>query len=146
FAVDVVDAWAEKEKTNERDTSLPALWWVNSKGDELKWSFQDLKTYSTRTAKFLHNVCGIRKGDRVIVILHRVPEWWLVCLGCKRIGAVICPGSPQLTADDIAYRLNASKATAIVTDEKHAVIADQYENKNGNLKIKILVSENKRER
>ncbi|XP_006824143.1 acyl-coenzyme A synthetase ACSM3, mitochondrial-like [Saccoglossus kowalevskii] len=146
FAVDVVDAWAEKEKTNERDTSLPALWWVNSKGDELKWSFQDLKSYTTRTAKFLHNVCGIRKGDRVIVILHRVPEWWMVCLGCKRIGAVVSPGSPQLTAKDIAYRLDTSKATTIVTDKEHAVMADQYKNKDGILKNKIFVSDDKMER
>nr|XP_006824145.1 PREDICTED: uncharacterized protein LOC102804956 [Saccoglossus kowalevskii] len=144
FAADVLDKWAEREKTGERNTSIPAFWWTNNNGDELKWSFQDLKSKSARTAKFLYNVCGIRKGDRVMVILHRVPEWWLLCLACQRIGAVLCPGSPQLTTSDIKYRLSAAKAMTIVTDEEHAVMVDQYGHKN--LKHKILVSEEKGQR
>jgi acyl-coenzyme A synthetase/AMP-(fatty) acid ligase len=60
---------------------------------------------------------GIRKGDRVLVMLPRHPAWYSALLGAMRIGAVPMPTPNQATARDIAYRLEASDAVTVITDE-----------------------------
>lgn len=64
----------------------PALWWVNGKGDEVKWSFEELGSLSRKAANVLTDPCGLKRGDRVAVILPRIPEWWLVNVACMRTG------------------------------------------------------------
>lgn len=64
----------------------PALWWVNGKGEEVKWSFQDLGSLSRKAANVLTKPCGLQRGDRVAVILPRIPEWWLINVACMRTG------------------------------------------------------------
>lgn len=64
----------------------PALWWVNDRGDEVKWSFGEMTDLTCRTANVLTQTCGLKPGDRLLLILPRVPEWWLVTLGCIRAG------------------------------------------------------------
>ena len=59
---------------------------------------------------------GIRRGDRVLVMLPRVPAWWIEMLGLIRLGAVPIPATTLLTAKDIAYRVQAAGITAILTD------------------------------
>lgn len=69
-------------------SSLPALWWVNDSGEEVKWSFEELGFHSRKLANVLHQVCSLERGDRVFLILPRVPEWWLVNVACLRTGTV----------------------------------------------------------
>ncbi|XP_059272045.1 acyl-coenzyme A synthetase ACSM4, mitochondrial [Mustela nigripes] len=83
FAGDVLDQWSQKEKAGERPAN-PALWWVNGKGDEVKWSFEELGSLSRKAANVLTDPCGLKRGDRVAVILPRIPEWWLVNVACMR--------------------------------------------------------------
>ena len=64
----------------------PALWWVNGNGDEVMWNFSQLSELSQQTANVFAGPCGLQRGDRVTVVLSRVPEWWLVILGCMRAG------------------------------------------------------------
>lgn len=64
----------------------PALWWVNDEGDEVKWSFREVTDLSCRAANVFTQTCGLQPGDRLALILPRVPEWWLVTMGCMRTG------------------------------------------------------------
>ncbi|XP_054570109.1 acyl-coenzyme A synthetase ACSM4, mitochondrial-like [Eptesicus fuscus] len=139
FAGDVLDQWAQKEKTGERPAS-PALWWVNGKGGEVKWSFGELGTLSRKAANVLSEPCGLARGDRVAVILPRVPEWWLVNVACMRTGLVFMPGTTQLTAKDILYRLRASKAKGLVASEEVAPAVESIVSECPDLKTKLLVS------
>jgi acyl-coenzyme A synthetase/AMP-(fatty) acid ligase len=66
----------------------------------------------------------VRKGDRVFVMLPRIPDWYDVILGCIKLGAVPMPGTTLLTARDIAYRLERAGATAAVTDADGAAKVD----------------------
>lgn len=52
----------------------------------MKWSFEELGFLSRKVANVLTKVCGLQKGDRILVILPRVPEWWLVNVACMRTG------------------------------------------------------------
>src|SRR6266699_3608470 len=110
YARDVVDAWAAREPGK-----LALLAVGPDGGDPRRFSFADLAASSNRAANFLA-ARGLRKGDRVFVMLPRIPEWYDVVLGCIKLGAVPVPGTTLLTARDIAYRLERAGATAAVTD------------------------------
>jgi acyl-coenzyme A synthetase/AMP-(fatty) acid ligase len=110
YARDVVDAWASREP------GKLALLAVGPDGTgPRRFSFADLAASSNRAANFLASR-GVRKGDRVFVMLPRIPDWYDVMLGCIKLGAVPMPGTTLLTARDIAYRLERAGATAVVTD------------------------------
>ncbi|MEJ1273908.1 acyl-CoA synthetase medium-chain family member 5 [Cricetulus griseus] len=123
----------------------PALWWMNGSGEELKWNFRELSEISQRAANVLSGACGLQRGDRVAVVLGQVPEWWLVTLGCIRTGLVFMPGTIQMKSTDILYRLQSSKARAIVAGDEVAQEVDAVAPDCSFLKIKLLVSENRRE-
>ncbi|HEV8653772.1 MAG TPA: acyl--CoA ligase, partial [Actinomycetes bacterium] len=84
-------------------------------GNPRRYSFADLAASSNRAANFLASR-GVRKGDRVFVMLPRIPDWYDVMLGCVKLGAVPMPGTTLLTARDIAYRLERAGATVAITD------------------------------
>lgn len=69
-----------------RKPANPAFWWVNDKGEEVKWSFEELGSLSKKTANVLSEACGLQRGDRIVAILPRVPEWWLLNVACMRAG------------------------------------------------------------
>ena len=114
FAADVFDRWA-----GEQPEAL-ALWWVNEgRTRELRFTFAELGELSRRAARVFHE-SGIRPGDPVMVMLPRVPEWWISMLGLTRLGAVPVPCTPQLTPHDLAYRLEAGHIRAVITDSEGA--------------------------
>ncbi|KAK2488683.1 hypothetical protein MC885_018510 [Smutsia gigantea] len=88
---------------------------------------------------------GLQPGDRLALILPRVPEWWLVTMGCMRTGIIFMPGTTQLTARDILYRLQMSKAKGIVTMDTVAPEVDSVASECPALKTKLLVSDHSRE-
>ncbi|XP_010216353.1 PREDICTED: acyl-coenzyme A synthetase ACSM3, mitochondrial-like isoform X2 [Tinamus guttatus] len=144
FASDVLDRWTEMEKEGKRPKN-PALWWVNGDGEEVRWSFEELGVLSRKVANILSDACGLQRGDRVILILPRVPEWWLVNVACMRTGTVLIPGTQQLTAKDILHRLQKSKAKCIITDDSVAPGVDSVGPECQSLKFKLLVSKGHRE-
>ncbi|XP_051552833.1 acyl-coenzyme A synthetase ACSM3, mitochondrial isoform X2 [Myxocyprinus asiaticus] len=139
FAKDVLEQWERKEK-NGLKSSLPALWWVNDIGEEVRWSFEELGFHSRRLANVLCQVCGLEKWDRVFLILPQVPEWWLANVACLRTGTVLIPGTCQLTARDIHHRLQASGAKCVITDETVAPLLDTVASECPSLTIKLLLS------
>lgn len=114
FAYDVVDAYAEVEP-NKR-----ALVWCNTKNEEHFFSFADIKKYSNKVANVLKNA-GIKKGDRVLVILKRHYEYWFVAIALHKLGAVMIPATHMLTVKDLEYRISASRADAIICTPQNDV-------------------------
>lgn len=128
FAGDVIERWAR-----ERPSGL-ALWCVNDADrSEQKLTFRELADSQRRAASFFQN-CGIARGDRVLVMLPRIPEWWIAMLGLIRLGAVPIPCTPLLTPKDIQYRLETAEVKACITDHDGAV---KMENLTGNF-VRIL--------
>ncbi|XP_031416077.1 acyl-coenzyme A synthetase ACSM3, mitochondrial [Clupea harengus] len=144
FAKDVLDEWETKEKNGEK-SGQPALWWVNDRREEIRWSFEELGYHSRRLANVLSGECQLQRGDRVLLILPRIPEWWLVNIACLRTGTVLIPGTSQLTARDILHRLQTSKAKCVVADESLAPLLDSVAPQCSSLQSKLLVSDRKRE-
>ncbi|NXF03000.1 ACSM3 synthetase, partial [Smithornis capensis] len=144
FASDVLDQWSQLEKDGRRPAN-PAFWWVNEEGEEVKWSFEELGFLSRKAANILSKTCGLQRGDRVITVLPRVPEWWLLKVACIRAGIVFIPGTSQLTAKDISYRLQASKAKCIITSDTLAPAVDSIVSQRQLLTRKLIVGKGKRD-
>ena len=65
------------------------------------------------------------KGDRVFVMLPRIPEWYDVILGCIKLGAIPMPATTLLTPRDIAYRVNSAEASVVVVDAEGTTKVNQ---------------------
>ncbi|MDQ6774473.1 MAG: AMP-binding protein [Candidatus Dormibacteraeota bacterium] len=117
FARDVVGRWAQ-------DPEKLGMLWLGGDGEERRLTFRHFAERSDRFAQALQRR-GVRPGDRVMVQLPRVPEWWEVLLGCFKAGAVAVPGTVLLTANDILYRTALAEAVAYVTDADGAAKVDQ---------------------
>lgn len=107
FAFDVMDEWAKI--TPDR----LALLWCNDKGEERRFTFEDIRKESNKVASYLLSL-GISKGDFVMLILKRRYQFWLTMLALHKIGAVAIPASFQLTKKDIVYRIKNANVKAII--------------------------------
>ncbi|XP_005391185.1 PREDICTED: acyl-coenzyme A synthetase ACSM5, mitochondrial isoform X2 [Chinchilla lanigera] len=143
FAHDVLDMWTQLEKTGQRP-SCPAFWWVDGKGAEVKWSFEELGKQSRKAANVLGDACSLQPGDRMMLVLPRLPEWWLVSVACMRTGVVMIPGVSQLTEKDLKYRLQVSRAKSIITSDSLAPHVDAISSECPTLQTKLLVSDTSR--
>ena len=117
FAEDVVGRWAQ-------DPQKLAMHWLGAGGEERRITFREFSDRSDRFAKVLQGR-GLRRGDRVMVQLPRVPAWWEVLLGCLKAGVVAVPGTVLLTPKDIQYRTALADAAAYVADIESAAKVDQ---------------------
>jgi acyl-coenzyme A synthetase/AMP-(fatty) acid ligase len=133
FARDVVDRWAA------RRPDKVALVTVDREGGPSRtFTFLDLSRWSNRVASFLQ-AAGVRKGDRVSILLPRIPEWHAVMLGCFKVGAIPMPGTPLLTARDLQYRVSRADASVAITDEMGTAKYDEVADACPTLTTRIVV-------
>jgi len=116
FGFDVVDAWAEQEPKKR------ALVWCNDRDEERMLTFEEMKKLSNRAANFFISL-GIRKGDRVILILAQRWQYWPTAVALHKIGAILIPASTQLTAKDVIYRCGVAGIKAVVALDSEYVIS-----------------------
>lgn len=132
FGFDVIDKWAE-------DRTKLALISIDRSGKRDRYhTFRDLAVESNRYANALRRM-GIKKGDRVLVVLQSIPEWYIALIGMFKLGVVPMPGTVLLTAKDVEYRVNRAEACMIFTDLAHADIVDGIKSKCPSLKHLMLV-------
>lgn len=104
---DIIDGYAA-------DPTREALLWLNAAGQERRLTFAEISDGSKRMAAALR-AQGLGRGDRVLVMLPRIPEWQMVMMAAFRIGAIAIPCITMLTAKDLDYRIQATAPRAIVT-------------------------------
>lgn len=108
FGFDVVDVLA-KEQPNKR-----ALLWTNDNDEERLFTFSDISRLSNQAANFF-KAEGIKKGDKVMLILKRHYEFWITIIALHKLGAIAIPATHLLTKKDIIYRNNAADVKMIVS-------------------------------
>lgn len=132
FGFDVIDQWAE-------DRTKLALISLDESGEKARHhTFYDLKVLSNQFSNVLE-VLGIKKGERVLVILQSIPEWYVSLVGMFKRGVVPMPGTVLLTPHDIEYRLNRAEACMILTDLDHAESVEAVVDKCPTVKHVMLV-------
>ena len=116
FAYDVMDEWAK-----EQPEKL-AMLWTHKNGDEIRFTFRDIKEQTDRTAAYFQSL-GIGKGDPVMLILKRHYQWWLAMLGLHKLGAIAIPATHMLTKHDIEYRNQRAGVKAIVCANDEYIVS-----------------------
>ncbi len=106
WALDYFDRMAE-------GNARPALWIVNEDGTEFKASFAEMRTRSNRAANFLRAL-GVKRGDRILLMLGNVPPLWEVMLAAMKLGAVLIPSTTLLNREDLLDRLARGRVTQVV--------------------------------
>ncbi len=122
WALDYFDAYASNNHN-------AALWLVDESGAESRVSFADLRERSNRVANLLRQ-SGVRRGDRVLVMLPNVMALWEITLAAMKLGAVISPATTLLAHADLLDRFARGVVRHVITDvagtEKFATIAGDY--------------------
>ena len=108
FAYDVLDVIAQEEPDKR------ALQWVHMDGRERAFTFAEIARLSHQAANLFARL-GIRKGDKVMLVLRRHYTFWIAIMALCRIGAVTVPATHLLTKKDIVYRANSAEIKMVVT-------------------------------
>ncbi len=107
YGFDVVDVLAEKEPDKT------ALVWCNDKGEERFFTFKEISELSAKAANAFAKL-GIKRGDKVILILKRRYQFWYSIIALHKLGATVIPATNLLTSKDIAYRIDAADAKMVL--------------------------------
>ena len=134
FAFDTVDAIAR------RDPDKLAMIHIANDMTERRFTYKDMKDGSSQCANYFKSL-GIKKGDRVMLVLKRHYQFWFAILGLHKLGAIAIPATNQLMEHDFTYRFQAGGVSAIVCtadgDTAHQV--DLAEEISGIKLTKVLV-------
>jgi acetyl-CoA synthetase len=123
WALDWFDARLGTE-TISRDR--PALWLVEPDGGaEVKLSFAELSRRSNQAANFLRGL-GLKRNDRMLLLLGNVVPLWEVMLAALKLGVVVIPATPLLTEDELADRVNRGNVKCVITTMEHVAKFDGW--------------------
>ena len=134
FAFDLVDALAEK------DPNKLAMLHISLDKTERRFTFKDMKKASNQCANYFKTL-GIKKGDKVLLVLKRHYQFWFAMLGLNKIGAIAIPATNQLQEHDFEYRFKSAGIKAIIctADGDTAHQADIAAKNCPELEIKLMV-------
>ena len=135
FAFDLVDTLAE------RNPKKLAMLHISRDGTERRFTFKDIKKASNQVANYFKSL-GIKKGDRVMLVLKRHYQFWFCMIALNKLGAIAIPATNQLQEHDFDYRFKSAGVSAIICtadgDTAHQV--DIAAQNNPQLKHKFIVN------
>lgn len=134
FGFDIIDAIAAK------CPDKLALLHLDADKNERRFTYRDLKTASNRCVNYFRSL-GIRRGDKVMLVLKRHYQFWFAMIALHKLGAVAIPATSQLKEHDFTYRFDAAGVDAILATADDGVPAcvDSAAASCPTLKTKILV-------
>ena len=135
FAFDIVD---EQARLTPKKT---AMLHISRTGRERYITFNDMMKYSAQTANYLEYL-GIRKGDRVMLVLKRHYQFWFIMLALHKIGAIAVPASFLLTRKDYEYRFKAAGIKAVIASGEGQITdeIDKAAKSCDSVKTKVIVN------
>ncbi len=107
FAFDIVDEIAKKHPAKL------AMLHIDKDKNERRFTFNDMKRASNMCANYF-KALGIKKGDRVMLVLKRHYQFWFAILGLHKLGAIAIPATNLLQEHDFDYRFKAAGVSAIL--------------------------------
>ncbi len=107
FGFDIVDEIADKYPDKL------AMLHLDVNRNERRFTFKDIKRASNQVANYFASL-GIKKGDKVMLVLKRHYQFWFCMVALHKLGAVAIPATNQLKEHDFEYRFNAAGVKALV--------------------------------
>ena len=134
FGFDVLDVRAQEADKE----ALLAIDTVTGKKSSVTYS--ELSKVSSQFGKALLSL-GLKRGDAACVLIGRNPNWHKALFGCMKVGVISMPGTNLLTSKDIAYRINESKAKAVIVSPMHVEKVNQIIDQCPTLKYLIVTGD-----
>ena len=116
WALDYFDAMA-------RGNNRVALHVVDDAGASEKVTFAEMRERSNRVANFLRKA-GVRRGDRILIMLGNVVPLWEITLAAMKLGAVFSPATAMLTTDDLQDRIDRGEMRHVIVESASAAKFD----------------------
>lgn len=134
FGFDVVDEIAEKYPDKL------AMIHLDKHKNERDFTFSQIKKESARVANYFKSL-GIKRGDRVMLVLKRHYEFWFAMIALHKLGAIAIPATYLLQKHDFVYRYNAAGVKAIIctADGDTAKIAEDAARECPSVELKLIV-------
>ncbi len=134
FGFDIVDGIAD------RYPEKLAMLHLDKNKTERRFTFKDIKRASNQVANYFTSL-GIKRGDRVMLVLKRHYQFWFCMVALHKLGAIAIPATNQLKDHDFEYRYNAAGVSALVctADGDTAEIAERAAKNCGCVKNLIMV-------
>ncbi len=132
FAYDFLDPQAQAEPDRL------AMIHVDDAGTRRELTFGWFARESVKLADALAKK-GVKKGDRVMVILYRRVEYWTTMLALCRIGALPIPSPSLLTAHDIEFRVNFAKVSCVICEDSLTARVEEARHKCPGLALTVQV-------
>ncbi len=117
FAYDVVDQLAVTHPDKM------AMLYVDQDKNERRFTFKELSEISSQTANYFQKL-GIKKGDRVMMVLKRHYQFWFAILALHKLGAIVIPSTHQLKEEDFAFRFDVGDISAIFCTHQDDVVVE----------------------
>jgi acetyl-CoA synthetase len=115
-----------------------ALVWEDVRGDERRYTFDDLRVLSNTVARFLRRR-GLKPGDRVCLFMDRIPELYIAFLGVLKMGGIAQPLFSAFGDDSLSTRLEDAGTAAILTQRKHVAKVRKIRDRLPALRLAIVV-------
>jgi len=97
------------------DRSRFALYWEDESGAAAAYSFWDIQVAANRLSNALAAL-GVRRGDRVAIILPQRPETAIAYIAVFQMGAIALPLSHLFGPDALEYRMNNAEASVAIVE------------------------------
>ena len=135
FGFDVVDAIADKMPDKL------AMIHLDKDKVERRFTFKDIKKASNQCVNYFRSL-GIKRGDKVMLVLKRHYQFWFCMVALHKIGAIAIPATSQLKEHDYLYRFNSAGVSAVICTAEDGVpeIVDNADKDYGQLKVKLAVN------
>ncbi len=107
YAFDIIDGIADK------DPDKLAMLYVSPEKIPTRFTWKEVKQHTNRCVNYFLSL-GIKKGDRVMLVLKRNYQFWFATLALEKIGAIAIPATFQLLPHDYVYRFKFANVTSIL--------------------------------
>jgi acetyl-CoA synthetase len=97
------------------DRSRFALYWEDESGATAAYSFWDIQVAANRLSNALASL-GVKRGDRVAIILPQRPETAIAYMAIFQMGAIALPLSHLFGPEALEYRINHAGASAVIVE------------------------------
>lgn len=105
--------------TMAHGNEAPALWITDASGGEEKFSFREISERSNQVANWLRRQ-GVKRGDRVLLMLGNESALWESMLGVFKLGAIVIPATILLTPADLGDRMRRGRVGHVIAAGAHA--------------------------
>jgi len=97
------------------DRARFALYWEDESGATAAWSFWDIQQAANRLSNALAAL-GVRRGDRVAILLPQRPETAVAYIAIFQMGAIALPLSHLFGPEALEYRMNHAEASVAIVE------------------------------